>query len=292
MLSIPTEVSPSKSAAPVPPDADDPRCGKCGYCVRGVPSFTCPECGSDLRAVGIVTATTHPRLTTAKLAIAWSVAVIVCAATLSKPLTAVLPTLHVTHQHRVIFSQFPPLQATIEADCERRWVRWGAWYGSASVPLDEVMIRASDHPASPPLWVNWKSKAYHYSDNGQTVRRSNGFGPDALLAWLNAAGVRAEDPNGMLKTWHGPPIEQATAERLQQVIDDIDAIPVSQMRFSPHDLAPGGTQAMIAHPSFVYTTIAPWTNLGLALLWVFVWLVGLWRILRRRRDRSAAAPVT
>ena len=28
-------------------------CGRCGYPVAGLPTFTCPECGSDLRTVGI-----------------------------------------------------------------------------------------------------------------------------------------------------------------------------------------------------------------------------------------------
>ena len=32
----------------------EPRCGQCGYLSRGAASFTCPECGSDLRHVGIV----------------------------------------------------------------------------------------------------------------------------------------------------------------------------------------------------------------------------------------------
>jgi len=30
-----------------------PRCGHCGYDVRGLPSPVCPECGSDLRIVGV-----------------------------------------------------------------------------------------------------------------------------------------------------------------------------------------------------------------------------------------------
>jgi class 3 adenylate cyclase len=30
-------------------------CGKCGYRVQGLPTFICPECGSDLREVGIKT---------------------------------------------------------------------------------------------------------------------------------------------------------------------------------------------------------------------------------------------
>jgi hypothetical protein len=34
----------------------DPSCGKCGYLVRGLSTFICPECGSDLREVGIVSA--------------------------------------------------------------------------------------------------------------------------------------------------------------------------------------------------------------------------------------------
>jgi len=36
-------------------DADDGAvCGKCGYSARGLPGLDCPECGSDLREVGIV----------------------------------------------------------------------------------------------------------------------------------------------------------------------------------------------------------------------------------------------
>lgn len=31
----------------------EPRCGMCGYPVRGLPTFRCPECGNDLRMVGI-----------------------------------------------------------------------------------------------------------------------------------------------------------------------------------------------------------------------------------------------
>jgi len=31
-----------------------PKCGKCGYAVRGIGSLHCPECGVDLREAGIV----------------------------------------------------------------------------------------------------------------------------------------------------------------------------------------------------------------------------------------------
>jgi len=35
------------------PGSPDPSCGKCGYGVRGLPTLRCPECGSDLKEVGI-----------------------------------------------------------------------------------------------------------------------------------------------------------------------------------------------------------------------------------------------
>ena len=40
----------------------EPSCNACGYAVRGLPSFTCPECGSDLREVGIATPGVGTRL--------------------------------------------------------------------------------------------------------------------------------------------------------------------------------------------------------------------------------------
>lgn len=35
-------------------DEGQATCGRCGYIVTGLPTFSCPECGSDLREVGIV----------------------------------------------------------------------------------------------------------------------------------------------------------------------------------------------------------------------------------------------
>lgn len=43
------------SARRASPKVTEPSCRACGYAVRGLPSFTCPECGSDLREVGIDT---------------------------------------------------------------------------------------------------------------------------------------------------------------------------------------------------------------------------------------------
>src|SRR5690349_8886016 len=36
----------------------EPRCASCGYNTRGLTSLICPECGTDLREVGIATTRT------------------------------------------------------------------------------------------------------------------------------------------------------------------------------------------------------------------------------------------
>ena len=40
--------------------AAEPRCAACGYIIAPGSSVICPECGGDLREVGLVTATTRP----------------------------------------------------------------------------------------------------------------------------------------------------------------------------------------------------------------------------------------
>lgn len=37
---------------PIPQNIDPLHCATCGYDVRGLPTSTCPECGSDLNEVG------------------------------------------------------------------------------------------------------------------------------------------------------------------------------------------------------------------------------------------------
>jgi class 3 adenylate cyclase len=44
----------------MPLNARESVCGKCGYIVKGLTTLTCPECGSDLRDVGIISPD-HPR---------------------------------------------------------------------------------------------------------------------------------------------------------------------------------------------------------------------------------------
>lgn len=55
--------------------ADGPTCGRCGYDVRGLPSSICPECGSDLKTVGIVEPGMAGRMTVGLRVLYWTLLV-------------------------------------------------------------------------------------------------------------------------------------------------------------------------------------------------------------------------
>lgn len=54
-----------------------PRCGACGYAVRGVKTLTCPECGSDLREAGIVTPAQQQIIGPIAFVLLWSVVLLI-----------------------------------------------------------------------------------------------------------------------------------------------------------------------------------------------------------------------
>src|SRR5258708_424025 len=52
--------------------AAEPTCGKCSYIVKGLTTFSCPECGSDLREVGIISASPTAQTSSGNPFLRWS----------------------------------------------------------------------------------------------------------------------------------------------------------------------------------------------------------------------------
>ena len=61
------------------PKSDLPTCGACGYGVRGVSSLRCPECGADLREVGIITPGRQGTVTPVIFTVIWTVCYLILA---------------------------------------------------------------------------------------------------------------------------------------------------------------------------------------------------------------------
>jgi len=55
------------------PPGELPRCGACGYVVKGLPGNICPECGGDLNVVGIVRPGQRRRPSRLAAAVQWTV---------------------------------------------------------------------------------------------------------------------------------------------------------------------------------------------------------------------------
>src|SRR5687768_7245870 len=74
-------------------DWREPRCGRCGYIVRGIPTFVCPECGSDVREVGITTGkTSHsPWIAFLLGALVWSIILPFVASLVVQAIDAAMP---------------------------------------------------------------------------------------------------------------------------------------------------------------------------------------------------------
>ena len=76
----------------------EPSCGECGYNVYGLPTFTCPECGADLRAVGIVAPAPRAGVEKFLRGLVWTVLSLLIVRLVSMPVAVVVPNLITIHK--------------------------------------------------------------------------------------------------------------------------------------------------------------------------------------------------
>ena len=106
-----TDAPPTWPKGP-PHNAREPACARCGYPVNGLPSFTCPECGADLRQVGITTPS-RPQIWKARGRFVWDVTAGMLRALhavlrLGPPVRTVTTSVRVDATGRIVFD--PPVR--------------------------------------------------------------------------------------------------------------------------------------------------------------------------------------
>jgi hypothetical protein len=170
-----------------------PRCGGCGYDTTGLSGLTCPECGADLRAAGILAGqTARAGRGFAPSAVTFVGACVVCGLILASVVSPLLPA-------RMRFEQDVRLAGPRSGAYGAIVVQsTGAWWGEAR-PTLRVRIELEKLPGSSvttgrPLLVDPQSGGYEYVDAaGRRVVEASGFGPPAVLAWLAERGIDASD---------------------------------------------------------------------------------------------------
>src|SRR3954468_774378 len=149
-----------------------PRCGRCNYIVRGVPSFTCPECGSDLREVGILTSRVTRPIGPGSIIAMWTLLLLL----LAIPLTFLVRTLPLWRNYtmqRFVFVQDPKLNTTVLLSGTR--TGFGLPTKAAYKP-DTLTLHLQIGPSRSDLVVDPATGGYQFTDaKGAFVSRPTGY---------------------------------------------------------------------------------------------------------------------
>lgn len=253
----------------------EPSCAACGYCVRGLETFICPECGSNLHDVGILMPGEVKPLTQRMRLLVWT-----CAAPAPALLCGMFfvqtfgPFQLMSAQQRFIFSQLPTLNATITAQTNSSQLNFRRFVPNKPLPPQWLTLTLQSQNSPNVLRVDLRDKSYTFSAaDGNKITSPGPFDAKAIAAWLYAHGFHSSD--------------------LQSVADDVKTA-VDQMVSGTG----GGFWYARRLPTAWGVTAHPVTTIGMAFralpidrflpyaLAIIVWLIGLPFVNRPRRVES------
>jgi class 3 adenylate cyclase len=262
-------------------------CGKCGYLVKGLTTFTCPECGSDLREVGILrgrqahTRSRKPRwplLRASALPVAiWLVGCLIFIAIASFVIRQYLwPNLSVT-THKI--DAYPKSRrfTAIRFYTKTEAAAFGRT-GAAKAPprVRYGRIEIQDGSREYLLGIDYLRNTHHYSDaSGLNVPLP---GPPTAASVLNFLKSNHIDTNDA-----GVQAEAAAAATLMTDAARSPNLDLKAPANFPFDVTfGGGFGSLVEQPSFDDVQNVVWPLLLLIGVVVIVW---------RRRKRLRAAGV-
>jgi predicted RNA-binding Zn-ribbon protein involved in translation (DUF1610 family) len=249
-----------------------PSCGACGYSVEGLPTFICPECGCDLRTVGIRTPSTRVPIAAGFLwGTAWTVLLPISAFLITTILVfaGAWPTNYVHNESSYLrpkSGNYVQLQMHATAD---RLV-WGARRVGppTGMPTTNVTLRWVLHNQAQPTEVDWRpaDRVIIAVRNGDPNAVGHTLDADWLVGWYAQLAL---DPN------------------LPANDREIDAVV---------KLTQAGAMAVPqADPNVFGSTTSTWNQnsdpYGLPYIlgfWFVAWLAGLIWIIRANRRRLPA----
>ncbi|HEY2588079.1 MAG TPA: hypothetical protein VGI81_20215 [Tepidisphaeraceae bacterium] len=268
-----------------------PVCGGCGYSVVGLSRMTCPECGGDLRTVGILTPLA-PRSGIGVLGacIGFSVLLAFIAIVASIGIYSVLPP-HRSFEKQV-WLMGPKSGAYALATLEAKGATWRT--PPLNVPV-EIEIESSHLGSLPTSWSSLPQMTVYpdgrYEFRGGSaprVARSDGFGSPAVLEWLKAAGVNTTSPDIAAEASEIAGQVRGVARASHEVIAR-----QSPDFYSSNSSRSDSTGEFASRASRDQGEISPpgWAALVILAFWIFVWLAGLRFLNRRAAPTNEGSPV-
>ncbi len=251
-----------------------PSCAACGYPVSGLGSFTCPECGIDLRAAGILT----PDLRFARRpGFFYLACVFTCTiALIALIATGVASRLPITQQTtlRRSVSLASPQSLFGRVSITTTAVRTASGYRDTRLNLTLVPTStASPRPHSLIIREEPASQWTATTAVGVTTHGNAPLTRADLIAWVEATGV------------------SVNTDARHAEIDELFAT-INDARTQPGSTAFAYTHLQsTANSGGTTTDYADWFLMGFGTLWSVLWLLGL-ILIRRITKRRAARPRT
>jgi len=254
----------------------DAVCGRCGYNVSGLPTFTCPECGSDLRGVGIVTPGQRRPIGPWGRALLWTLILPAPALILSVAAAVFVLPLENTRSDKLTLAS-PPSGAYrgVELTAGGRTLFW-PWERSTrgqQMSLQHVTIHLERFVgAVNPLEIDLARMAYRVRQmNGVLIEQSSGFDAVAVRDWMTDAGIDTANP-------------QVQAE-IQEICGAVQSAQTAALTV-PQPLMSRGPGSWTGSVSGCYAGMLGCVSVGLAGFWLVIWLLGVWFCVWRKRPTS------
>jgi hypothetical protein len=168
--------------------ADEPRCGKCGYIVRGLPSRMCPECGANLDDVGTPIRKPIPPLRSSVRTLGWFLLVIAV-------FGAIRLFIVQTYGTPLWFQPKNTWQLTSNSGlgivARLRAAGAEATESSSGVRLLTFQLRDPQGARLGCLDIELPARSYAVSDSqgGELARSDKPLDLDAILLWMRANGI-------------------------------------------------------------------------------------------------------
>jgi hypothetical protein len=249
-----------------------PVCGQCGYAVEGLPSFTCPECGSDLRAVGIVTPGPARPLRPITRVILWTIMLPIPACLVSLVLLlTVIPSVESTREAQS-FEPVSGAYSSIEMVGTGSVLIWPWQRGSVlRVPLERLQLSVlATKGLLGRLDIDLSTQACRFQPPGEPKAESPGaFGPAVLTSLLSAAGIDV-----------GNAPVQAEIDEVARLVHEASAAGLYSR--TPQNFR-------VVNKSITSNSGAPGGLL--AGFWLLIWVVGVWTCIRRTPTPQPTATV-
>ena len=272
------------------------RCGNCGYPTRGIAELRCPECGADLREVGIDRSDpSSRRAKTLVIALIYSTVFLIAATAVWNRVESNLPYSVKTNARIKLHPVSDEYKALIRIETHEV-----IWFNRPSKGDMSFDLSSNDHPPAAPMNTSLKGLLPTRQISSLTMTVDPASPPNG--AW-NAPELRV-DPNSRMASWTGLKGIRArsqaamTDQDVQAFLASAGADPnnpdvineANQLYLMMDGLAQKKTQFTLAGFSTfgggggTSSTRHPgWYPIMYLLLATVLWLIGLILIIRRGR---------